>query len=50
MTTRGFGAAEAEKLGGLIADVLDAPQDEAVIARVRGEVKALCDRFPVYKQ
>ncbi len=49
MTTRGFGAPEAEKLGGLIADVLDAPQDEAVIARVRGEVKALCDRFPVYK-
>ncbi|MBX3665881.1 MAG: serine hydroxymethyltransferase [Burkholderiales bacterium] len=50
MTTRGFGTPEAEKLGGLIADVLDAPQDEAVIARVRGEVKALCDRFPVYKQ
>jgi glycine hydroxymethyltransferase len=50
MTTRGFGAPEAEKLGGLIADVLDAPQDEAVIARVRGEVKALCDRFPVYKR
>ncbi len=49
MTTRGFGAPEAEKLGGLIADVLDAPQDEAVINRVRGEVKALCDRFPVYK-
>jgi glycine hydroxymethyltransferase len=49
MTTRGFGAAEAEKLGGLIADVLDAPQDEAVNNRVRSEVKALCDRFPVYK-
>jgi glycine hydroxymethyltransferase len=48
MTTRGFGAAEAEKLGGLIADVLDAPQDEAVLARVRSEVKALCDKFPVY--
>jgi len=50
MTTRGFRAPEAEKLGGLIADVLDAPQDEAVIARVRGEVKALCDRFPVYRR
>jgi glycine hydroxymethyltransferase len=49
MTTRGFRAPEAEKLAGLIADVLDAPQDEAVINRVRGEVKALCDRFPVYK-
>jgi glycine hydroxymethyltransferase len=50
MTTRGFGTAEAEKLGGLIADVLDAPQDEAVITRVRGEVKQLCDRFPVYRR
>jgi glycine/serine hydroxymethyltransferase len=30
--------------------VLDAPQDEAVINRVRGEVKALCDRFPVYRR
>ncbi|MBX3650847.1 MAG: serine hydroxymethyltransferase [Burkholderiales bacterium] len=50
MTTRGFGAPEAEKLAGLIADVLDAPQDEAVINRVRGEVKALCDRFPVYRR
>jgi glycine hydroxymethyltransferase len=49
MTTRGFGAAEAGKLASLIADVLDAPQDEAVLARVRGEVKALCDKFPVYR-
>ncbi len=50
MTTRGFRAPEAEKLAGLIADVLDAPQDEAVINRVRGEVKALCERFPVYRR
>ncbi len=50
MTTRGFGTAEAEKLGHLIADVLDAPQDEAVIAKVQGEVKRLCDQFPVYRK
>jgi len=48
MTTRGFGAAEAAQTGNLIADVLEAPQDAAVLARVRDEVKALCARFPVY--
>ena len=50
MTTRGFKEHEAEKLGHLIADVLDAPQDVAVIKRVRGEVKTLCDKFPVYQR
>jgi glycine hydroxymethyltransferase len=48
MTTRGFRQAEAEKLGHLIADVLDRPADENGLARVAGEVKALCARFPVY--
>ena len=48
VTTRGFQELEAEKLSNLIADVLEAPNDEAIIGHVRGEVKALCDRFPVY--
>jgi glycine hydroxymethyltransferase len=48
MTTRGFRLAEAEKLAGLMADVLDKPADEANLARVAGEVKALCAAFPVY--
>jgi len=48
MTTRGFRLAEAETLAGLIADVLDQPADEANVARVAGEVKALCAAFPVY--
>jgi len=48
MTTRGFKEAEAEKLANLIADVLDAPNDEAVIARVVAEVKVLTSKFPVY--
>jgi glycine hydroxymethyltransferase len=48
MTTRGFGKAETEQLGQLIADVLDAPQDDKVIARVADDVKRLCARFPVY--
>ena len=48
MTTRGFRKPEAERLAHLIADVLDRPGDEANVARVAGEVKALCARFPVY--
>ena len=48
MTTRGFKELEAEKLALLIADVLDAPTDESVIARVAGEVKKLTSQFPVY--
>ncbi|MBB5204196.1 glycine hydroxymethyltransferase [Inhella inkyongensis] len=48
MTTRGFKEAEARKVGHLIADVLSAPTDAAVLERVRGEVAALAKAFPVY--
>ncbi|MFN3628913.1 MAG: serine hydroxymethyltransferase [Casimicrobiaceae bacterium] len=48
-TTRGFGEAEARQVGHFIADVLDAPEDEATIERVKREVVALCARFPVYR-
>jgi len=49
MTTRGFRDAEAERLAHLIADVLDAPQDDRVLKRVAGEVQELCRKFPVYR-
>jgi len=49
MTTRGFGVAEATKVGQLISDVLDNPHDEANLERVRAEVKKLTDAFPVYQ-
>ncbi len=48
VTTRGFRELEAERVAHLIADVLDAPGDEATVRRVAGEVKALCAKFPVY--
>ncbi|MFO1205480.1 MAG: serine hydroxymethyltransferase [Burkholderiales bacterium] len=48
MTTRGFKEIEAETLANLIADVLEAPADEANLKRVAAEVQALCSRFPVY--
>ncbi|MCL4744829.1 MAG: serine hydroxymethyltransferase [Burkholderiaceae bacterium] len=49
ITTRGFGQAEAAKVGHLIADVLDAPHDEPTIGRVRAAVAELTARFPVYR-
>jgi glycine hydroxymethyltransferase len=47
-TTRGFKEAEAEQISHWIADILDRMGDEPTVDRVRGEVAALCRRFPVY--
>ena len=49
MTTRGFKEEEARATAHLIADVLDNPRDEANLAAVRAKVKALTDKFPVYR-
>jgi glycine hydroxymethyltransferase len=49
ITTRGFGELECEELGHLIADVLDAPADEAVLTHASNAVGALTRRFPVYR-
>ena len=48
MTTRGFKEEEARQTANLMADVLDAPHDEAVLAAVRAKVAALTSAFPVY--
>lgn len=48
LTTRGFKEAEAVKIGHLVADVLDNPNDAATIERVKAEVKKLTSAFPVY--
>ena len=48
MTTRGMGLDESVRVAELIADVLSAPEDEALHARVREEVHAMCRRFPIY--
>jgi glycine hydroxymethyltransferase len=48
ITTRGYGEAEAIELAGWICDVLDKPDDAAVIGVVREKVTAQCRRFPVY--
>jgi glycine hydroxymethyltransferase len=48
VTTRGFKEAEVAQLAHWIADVLNSPNDEAVIAKTRESVEAICRRFPVY--
>ncbi|MEY3096243.1 MAG: serine hydroxymethyltransferase [Burkholderiaceae bacterium] len=48
-TTRGFGTEEMVLVGNLIADVLEAPEDDSAIGRVRSQVEALTARFPVYR-
>jgi len=46
ITSRGLGTAEGRRVGELYAEVLHAPDDEAVAERVKAEVKTLCDAFP----
>jgi glycine hydroxymethyltransferase len=49
LTTRGMGVREMALVASLIGRVLDAPQDEQAIAKVRGEVRELCSHFPMYE-
>ena len=46
ITTRGMGASEMKKLAAWMDEVVRAPEDEAVIGRVAGEVRELCQSFP----
>lgn len=51
-TTRGFSEVEFRQIGAWIGEVLAAVRDgkgEDVIVKVRGEVEALCERFPIYE-
>jgi len=53
ITTRGFGIAEMATLANWMADVMDSVQqdgsfDSSVTDRIKADVVALCNRFPVY--
>ena len=48
VTTRGMGEGEMKTIGGLIAEVLAAPEDAAVQARVKAKVRDLTSAFPLY--
>ncbi len=47
LTTRGMKEDEMKLVGGWILEVLKAPEDEAVINRVRNEIKAFAGDYPV---
>jgi glycine hydroxymethyltransferase len=55
-TTRGFGVAEFRDIADMVADVLEGLRDNgaegngAVEADVKGRVRALCARFPIYQE
>ncbi len=48
MTTRGFKEAEFKAVVDLIDKALTHHTDEAALAKVRSEVEAMCDKFPLY--
>jgi glycine hydroxymethyltransferase len=45
-TTRGMGPAQMKRIAAMIAQVVDAPGDGALLARLRGEVQGLAEEFP----
>ena len=48
ITTRGFKEAEASRVASWICDFIDNMGDETLIETIKGDVKALCKRFPMY--
>ena len=48
VTTRGLREPEMKTIASLMARVLDAHGEAEVVAQVKNDVKALCDRFPIY--
>ncbi|MBR3328624.1 MAG: serine hydroxymethyltransferase [Atopobiaceae bacterium] len=50
MTTRGFGEAEAERIGELIGETVSALDDEAKLAAVKAEVAELLSAHPLYPE
>jgi glycine hydroxymethyltransferase len=50
VTTRGMREPEMDQIGDFIARVLAAPDDERVLAMIKGEVERLCRTFPLYPE
>lgn len=48
MTTRGFKETEFKQVGNMISSALKDHSDEN-LARIKAEVKELCDKFPLYE-
>ena len=50
VTTRGMREPEMERIGTMIADILEKPGDAATQGRVASEVGVLCREFPLYPE
>jgi glycine hydroxymethyltransferase len=48
ITTRGLGEKEMDVVGDLILRALGAHDNDSSLAAIKGEVEALCSRFPLY--
>jgi glycine hydroxymethyltransferase len=48
LTTRGMKEPEMDLVGGFIGEILDAPEDTGVRESVKGKIRDLCERFPLY--
>lgn len=48
VTTRGFTETDCEILANIIADVLENPNDQTVIAKAKNQALELCRKHPVY--
>ncbi|OEU45886.1 MAG: serine hydroxymethyltransferase [Desulfobacterales bacterium S7086C20] len=48
VTTRGMKEQEMATIGTMIIEVLDQPNDQAVLRRVNESVRDLCERFPLF--
>ena len=47
LTTRGMGPDQMKQIGGWIIAALSNPEDEAKLSTIRGEIKEMCESFPV---
>ena len=50
VTSRGMREPEMDVMADLIARALKTPDDDAALAAVKGEVEALCRKFPLYPE
>ena len=48
VTTRGMGPDEMRLIASFVWKVLSAPRDDTAIAKVKDQVKEMCDQFPLY--
>ena len=49
ITSRGFKEEDAVEVAKLIVKVLEKPNDEAIVAEVKAQVKELTDKYPLYQ-